>query len=347
MSDSECLTIDEGKAHQILIDEAITTIEVGKTFRDTRGLGMDKAEFDKLLPTLPPEEHRSFHDWFVAYQDYVSWEQFKGQGYKHIMKVKEDIENHILNVTGKPQQLKLAFMPSSMARTSPFFPMGKQEMKDRPLYRDFIIENSWGKITFSGPRLSIFDESVLLALLVLAKKCKSDNLQTTYVEMCEIMSIPRGGKQYLSISDALIRLAKSTIETNLTGGKRKESVSSFTGAILSQVNQDFQTKKISIFINPHFLALYGVNLTTYLDVGERAQLKGDTAKALYRFIQTHKPGPVPFGLLTLCHGINLNTDQPLFEIRRQIKTALAELKKHGHIKSGRIDKTDNIYLTKP
>lgn len=305
---------------------------------------MDKAEFDKLLPTLPREEQKSFHDWYVAYQDFITWDMFKRQGYRHVMEVKEDIEKHIHTVTGKPQQLKLAFMPTTMARTSPFFPMSRHEMKERPLYRDFIIENSWGKIIFSGPRLSIFDESVMLALLFLAKRQKADNFQTTYVELCEIMSIPRGGKQYQSISGALIRLAKSTIETILTEGSKKESVSSFTGAILSQVNQDFKIKKVSVYINPHFLALYGINLTTSLDVGERAKLKGDTAKALYRFIRTHKPGPVPFGLLTLCHGVNIDTDLPLFEIRRQVRTALSELKKHGHIKNWRIDRTDNVYL---
>ena len=307
---------------------------------------MDLQEYNNLRPTLPPKERRSFQVWFVEYQDFVTWEKFKSQGYRHVMTVKEDIEKHILETTGKPQQLKLAFMPTTMARTSPFFPMGKQEMKDRPAYRDFVIENSWGKIIFSGPKLSIYDESVLLGLLVLAKKHKADRFTTTYAELCEVMSVERGGVQYQSISEALIRLAKSTIETILTSGKNKAAISSFTGAILSQINQDFKTKKVSVFINHHFLALYGVNLTTFLDVGERAKLKGDTAKALYRFIQTHKPGPVPFGLLTLCLGININTEQPLTEIRRQVKTAIAELKKNGHIKNGTIDKSDMVKITR-
>ena len=346
MSDSECLTIDEGTAHQILIAEVITTIAVGETFKDTRGLGMDKAEFDKLLPSLPREEHKAFQEWFIAYQDFTTWDEFKSKGYRHVMEVKDDIEKHILDVTGKPQQLKLAFMPTTIARTSPFFPMSKAEMKNRPLYQDFVIENRWGRITISGPRLSIYDESVLLTLLVLAKKHKSDHIQTSFSEMCETMGVARGANTYAAISASLKRFRQAVIDTELykKDSEKKEVARLIGGAIVSSVDQETESGKIKVTLNPYFLALYGANLTTSLDVGERAKLKGDTTKALYRFIQTHKPGSVPFGLLTLCHGINLNTEQPLFEIRKQIRPALTELKKHGHIKSWKIDQVDNVYI---
>lgn len=320
------------------------------TLERTRGPGMDKAEFDKLLPTIPPEERRAFQDWFVAYQDYTTWEKFQSQGYKHVMKVSDDIEKHILQITGKPQQLKLAFMPTTMARTSPFFPMSKQEMKERPQEKDLIIENNWGRITFSGPRLSIYDESVLLGLLVLAKRQKDNIVKTSYSELCETMSITRGKNQYAAISSALERLKKSSIYTVLykADSEKKEVARVIDGGIIGTVDRETETQtgKINIELNSYFLGLYAANLTTSLNVDERAKLKGDTTKALYRFIQAHKPGPVPFGLLTLCLAINLDTEQPLKEIRRQIKTALAELKKHGHIKKGSIDKADNIYLTR-
>lgn len=308
---------------------------------------MELSEFNELLPTIPREEKQFFHTWFMDFQDVVTWETFKSQGYRHIMAVKEDIEKHILEVTGKPQQLKLAFMPTSMARTSPFFPMGKQEMKDRPLYQKFTIENRWGRITISGPKLSIYDESVLLALLVLAKRHKSERFQTTYSELCDMMNVSRGANPYRAISDSLKRLAGAIVDTELyDSDTNKKVIESITGVMITHVRQQEKTSIVDVEISPYFLTLYGANLTTSLDVVERSKLKGDTAKALYRFIQTHKPGPVPFGLLTLCHGINLNTEQPLFEIRRQLKTAIAELKKQNHIKSGRIDKADNVYLTR-
>ena len=318
----------------------------GTTHRELKT--MDQAEYNKLLPELPSEERQAFQVWYVEHQDFVTWEQFKGQGYKQITAVKEDIEKHILQVTGKPHQLKLAFMPNEMARTSPFFPMSRSEMKDRPLYQDFVIENRWGRISISGPRLSIGDESVLLALLVLAKRYKKDRFKTSCSELCELMGISRGSNQYTAISATLDRLVSAAINTELfkAGSEKKEVSRWIKGTILSNVDFETETGKIEVVLNPYFLGLYAANLTTTLDVVERSKLKGDTAKALYRFIQTHEPGPVPFGLLTLGLGINLNVEQPLFEIRRQLKTAIAELKKHGHIKEGRIDKSDNVHFTR-
>lgn len=305
---------------------------------------MDKLEFDKLLPTLPREEHRAFQNWFVAYQDIVEWERFKNQGYKHVVEVKQAVEKHVTEITGKPQQLQLSFMPTSMGRTSPFFVMSRKEMKDRPTYQDFPVQNPWGSITISGPKLSIFDESILLALLFLAKRHKTDSFDTTYVELCETIGTSRGSRQYKFIEESLIRLAKTTTETILTKGKQNEKLCSFTGSILSQVNQDFQAKKIHVALNPHFLILYGGNLTTALNMGDRAKLKGDTAKALYRFLQTHVPSSNRFNMLTLAHAVNVDIEQPLSEIRKQIRSALAELRKQGHIERWSLDKADNVHI---
>jgi hypothetical protein len=310
------------------------------------GQAMDMVEYNKLLPEIPAKERKAFQAWFVEHQDFVTWEQFKKQGYQRVVEVKEDIEKHILQVTGKPQQLKLAFMPNEMARTSPFFPMSRAEMKDRPLYQDFIIENRWGRISITGPRLSIGDESVLLALLVLAKRHKNDKFKTSCAELCEVMGITRGKNQYAAISVTLDRLVSAAINTELykTESEKKEIARWIKGTILSNVDFETETGKIEVTLNPYFLGLYAANLTTSLDVSERSKLKGDTSKAMYRFIQTHKPGAVPFGLLTLSLGLNLNVDQPLFELRRQIRTAISELKKHGHIKDGKIDKSDNVHF---
>lgn len=309
---------------------------------------MELTEYNELLPTLPREEQRAFQTWFVEHQDLLSWETFKSQGYRHVMAVKEDIEKHVLEVTGKPQQLKLAFMPSSMARTSPFFVMSKQEMKDRPVYQDLVIENAWGRITISGPKLSIYDESVLLALLVLARKHKVDDFKTTFSELCELMGITRGNNTYAAISAALKRLTKATIDTELykIDSTKKEVSRSIIGHIVDEADMESEGGKIRIRLNPSFLTIYAANLTTSLDVTERSKLKGDTAKAAYRFIKTHNPGAVPFGLLTLCHGLNLSVEQPLSEIRKQVKSALAELKRSGHLQFWRIDKTDRVYLSK-
>lgn len=310
---------------------------------------MELTEFNELLPTIPRSEKQFFHTWFMDYQEVVTWETFKNQGYRHIIAIKEDIENHILKVTGKPQQLKLAFMPSTMARTSPFFPMSKQEMKDRPVYQDLIIENAWGRITISGPKLSIYDESVLLALLVLAKKHKADDFKTNFSKMCDMMKIGRGKSPYAAIAAALKRLVKATLDTELfkADSSKKEVVRSIIGHIINEADMETEEGKIRVRLNPSFLTIYAANLTTGLDVEVRAKLKGDTSKALYRFLKTHNLGKEgKFHLLTLARAINLNVDRPVFEVRKQLKSALSELKRAGHLSTWRTDKNDMVFLTK-
>jgi len=46
------------------------------------------------------------------------------------------------------------------------FPLSKRKMRDRPLER-LTWNNAWGRFTVTGERLSIHDEAVLLAVLVL------------------------------------------------------------------------------------------------------------------------------------------------------------------------------------
>ncbi len=238
-------------------------------------------------------------------------------------------------------------MPTEIARTSPFFPMGRAEKSNRPVYNDFIIKNNWGTITISGQKLSIQDESVLLAVLFLVKKYKADKFSTDYAEICQIMGISRGHNSYKSIEEGLERLAQSIVNTKLFDtanlGKR-EVVRSITGSILSNVDQKTQSTKVDITVNSYFLALYGANMTTGIDLDKRAKLKGDVAKALYRFLETHTGGGVPFGLATLILAINLNTEQPLFTIRKIVRNALAELQKNGIIKRWKIDKNDLVHI---
>ena len=305
---------------------------------------MDQKQFDELLPSIPRDQHRAFISWFVEFQDIITWDKFKEQDYKLAVDARKDIEQHISKTTNNPRQLQLSFMPTSMGRTSPFFVMNKKDMANRQVYQDFPVENPWGKITVSGPKLSIFDESVLLALLSLAKKHKSVDFSTTYSEVCEYMDISRGGAQYKSIQDSLTRLRKTSTETLLTKGKKKEEIKSFGGSILNQVDQDFVKKKIDVSLNPHFLVLYGANLTTSLNMEERTKLKGDATKAMYRFLQTHTPSSHIFHLLTLAHAVNVDIDQPLKTIRKQIRASLGELRKNNHILRWSVDKSDNVHI---
>lgn len=306
-----------------------------------------KEEFERNLKALPAQEQKYYHQWWTAFQEVVTWDQFRSGGYKILAETTQEVNDHIVKITGKPEQLKLAFMPTEIARTSPFFPMSRMEMKDRPLYKEFVIKNKWGSIAVSGPKLSIQDESVLLAILFLAKKIKSERIKTDYAELCGIMMVSRGLNSYKSIEESLKRLTKTIVDTDLyESGNNEKVVRSITGSILSNVDQKQGSTTVEILLNPYFLTLYGANLTTGIKLDLRAKLKGDVTKALYRFLETHTGGGVPYGMLTLCYAINLNTEQPFFEIRKLIRRSLAELQKQGYIKRWKIDKNDLVYIYK-
>lgn len=309
---------------------------------------MTRQEFDIALQKIDnPSERKYFHQWYVQLQDSISWDAFKARGYQDIKDVVNDVICHVTKSTGKPEQLKLAFMPTAMARTSPFYPMSRADMKTRPLYKDFEIKNRWGSITITGPKLSIQDESVLLSILVLVKKHKNEVIKTDYAELCENMGVNRGSNQYSAISDCLKRLTKTVVDTNLYSTKNGEGqkiIRSITGAMISNVDQVPESTKVIIYMNPYFVALYGANLTTGIDLDKRAKIKGDVAKALYRFLETHTGSGVPFGLMTLCHAINVNVEQQIYEIRKVIRKALSELQKQGHVKRWKIDRNDLIYI---
>lgn len=310
---------------------------------------MDKNEYEAMVPSIPLPERKAFLTWYMSYQEIVDWEQFKAQGYQLVAEAVQAIQAHVEKEDGKPQQLQLfAPMPTELARTSPFFPINRKDV--RKTYDEFHIDHPWGHIVMSGPQLSIYDESVLLAILLLVKKNHSCQITTTSGELCGLMRCSRGTAQYKAIEKSLIRLAKTTIDTQLQereGGKKKQ-VRRITGPMLSCVDQEAKQNKIVVTVNTYFLALYGVSLTTSLDVEKRASLKGDVPKALFRFLETHKPsstGKPGFGLLVLARAINLSLDKPLIEIRRQIRGALRELRKHNYVKKGwRIDKNDLVVI---
>ena len=78
-------------------------------------------------------------------------------------------------------------------------------MGDRPLEK-LRWENSWGVIDIQGERLSIFDESVLLAVLKLTKIKRSFTLVTTRNEICTTMGVSPSKDSYVAIWNCLKRL---------------------------------------------------------------------------------------------------------------------------------------------
>ena len=68
-----------------------------------------------------------------------------------------------------------------MCRVSPFFPLATANLQKRDLLRDMVItQSSWGEVLYTGPRLSVYDEDVLSAILVLIDSIKTR--QKTIIE---------------------------------------------------------------------------------------------------------------------------------------------------------------------
>ena len=91
-----------------------------------------------------------------------------------------------------------------MTRVSPFFPMSKREMKNRP-FEKLSWETSWGRMVISGEKLSVYDETVLLATLLLLKKYKAGtSFTTTRHEVCRVVGVTPAKIQCLLFAQSVL-----------------------------------------------------------------------------------------------------------------------------------------------
>jgi len=274
-------------------------------------------------------------------------ERYKGAGGQPdqiVARMLGEIKKH----SSQPEQRSLSFMPTAMTRTTPFFPLSRRNMKDQPL-ENLEWKTSWGRLAISGKRLTIHDETVLLALLMLAKKQGSevveDNLmlETTPSEVCRIAGIQRGKDTIAAILTSIKRMAATqiTLEVKEKGKLRYEMGNS----ILSRWRADHKTKKLTVVIDSDFWQLYKDGFVTNIDLEFRASLRGDIAKALYRFYQS-QPRTFTWPLRTLARAINIDLDLPTFKIRDRIRRANRELKAKGYLSKSIVSKDDKVTIWK-
>lgn len=257
--------------------------------------------------------------------------------------------------------------PTDMTRVSPFFPLAQQEMKDRPFMRDFLITAAgWGEILYTGPKLSIFDEDTLLALLALLEIVTPHRSETqdgegrkTYTyrgPALPLLSLLHGkrrpnAKDYKRLIGSLEMLAVAGVKLKVAArtktGKRKEPRFTSMSSMLSNVAWDEEKKELSATINPFFYETYFSGTVTLMDVQKRMAISGSIAKGLYRFVQSHSAkSPLWTGhFLTLAQTLNMDTEQPAFKIRQLLKNAINELVAQGVLtKQSRIMRQDIVTL---
>ena len=278
----------------------------------------------------------------------------------------DEIKKEVAQATPPTTQLTFhSFLgyPTDMTRTSPFFPLNQRDLGKREYLEDYVITSAgWGEIKYSGPRLSIFDEDVLMGLLAFLDQVNKnkDKVElegrTTYtyqgpaLPLLRVLGHKKPGKNhYTQLLKTLKRLAGAVVELSISGGKTKKGKQRpprkiYISSLLSNVTWDKEKKELSATINPFFYEAFCQGRVTLMDLETRIKLAGSVAKALYRFIQSHKTGKWQGHFLTLADALNIDREKPSFKVKELIKKALTELKKQGIIKKESGFKKDIVLI---
>jgi hypothetical protein len=275
----------------------------------------------------------------------IAWER----SFAKVSAAAAELKNEIIKAEKvNPIQGVFSFMPTEMTRITPFFPMNRGHMKERPL-KELVWENSWGRVRISGKQLSVYDESVLMAVLHLVGRYKSMTFETTRNELCGILDVTSCKSNYKAVWSSLERLTSTIINLEVWGvgklpGKKRNTRMQMINPMLSGAKINHETGKILITVNEYFISMYGDGLFTSIDMDLRNSLKGDISKALYRFVIGQKNRDYQCHILTMAKAVNVNTDMEMKEIRKRFRKGFQELKKNKVIKQYRILKNDVINI---
>lgn len=242
----------------------------------------------------------------------------------------------------KPKQTTFPFalLPSDFCRISPFFPLPKQRLKDRKGENNLEINSgSWGKIFYTGLRLSTYDEDVLLALLALTGRTLKKGEDAIYtgslLKVLRLMGIKKEGTaNYKRVLESLrlLKTACITIEASRKKGQRIEAVKGI--GFIDRFAFYPEKKRLEVKINEVFLSCFGGGITR-INCIERARLKSPISKNLYRFILSHRDDTWEGDCKHLSKSLNLDSENlPAFKIRERIKKAIKELIENSILTSG-------------
>lgn len=267
-----------------------------------------------------------------------------------IKRCADELKQEISKSFDVPEQLVFSFMPSQMTRTSPFFPLPRQH-KQKRLQEPLVWENVWGKIEIDGYQLSVRDESALLALLHLVAKQSSATVRTTRHELVKLLGHTPSKSTYKALWGSLRRLVRTyfSIEVWDQSKKTKSPTIEAESTLINFHYSSQLTNKLEIEVNRFFLQTLATGFCTGIDFRFRLGLRGDTSKALYRFLLSQKPfmgpaGKYSIGLDKLCAGVNLDLNQKITYLRKTVRRSLKELRRSGFVSRWQINKNDVVSI---
>lgn len=252
----------------------------------------------------------------------------------------------------QPQQAYMPFapMPTDLCRVSPFFPLNRNDITPRPYIEGMTItSSSWGSIRYTGPKLSTYDEDILLAVIALIDSSqgrqdseldgnKTYGYSGPILPIIKLSGCSSGGKaNYDHVRAALKRMTVAGIELTIskrtTRGKHTAKYWHMV-SMLSLATWDEDKKELRVVVNPYFYEMYFAGSVTLIDVMKRSKLKSPVAKALLRFVESHRDSTWEGHFITLAKAMNLDAEQTDAYIRRQIKSAISVLMKEGILSGG-------------
>lgn len=276
--------------------------------------------------------------------------------------LRKDAQKIKADVASQGQQLSL--YPTDLCRTSLFFCLSKKDSKNREYLRDIeIAKTSWGRIIYTGERLSISDENVLVAIFAAIRSKKNISVVTidgkpTYqyygplLPILKFAGLTSGKKNYNAVLHSLKRFAGAVVEFEkpLEGGKKQRKFNN----IIIDGHYDEKTLMIKITLNPSFCELY-LDSYTLMNVSRRLEIEGDAGKALYRFVISQgnrwpdKGTAAVSGLAKVLNLDHLPPKRQTEQIKRAITALVAAkiLTIDSQIKRGRVVLIRNKNFNKP
>lgn len=334
------------------------------------------ASMDKLPIVIPEYIPDEYHDIWVgmteqsrrfALESYNDPEQLVAFLALQIPVEKQARESakkthKIIAAAATQEQLKLfSPFPTELTRTTCFFPMSTKEMANRPYIKEMVIaSHSWGEVVYSGPKLSVFDEDLLMFLLAAINEANEkfidqvDGVRTyTYRGSLHKILHAKNVKRAIGKGDYKDALASFKLMTgarlDLTtttigpGGKKIPKKTTFKNLITGG-EYDHETGAFVCSVNPYFYETYAAGTVTWMDVAMRARIKSPNAKALYRFIQSHREDRWQGPYMTLAASLNIDLNLPNNKIRAHIRSSISDLIELDVLLQGSRLEANNVIL---
>lgn len=267
----------------------------------------------------------------------------------------DEIQSIIVTVSANEQLRLFSPFPTELTRCSPFFPLSTQEMSKRVFIEDLIIaDHSWGQVRFSGQKLSVYDEDMLMILLAAINESNHKRSVEGYVytgsmsRLLKMKGINTPGQNHREEAYASYkRMSGSTFEIDTSPAKKGRvgrGGKSVVTNIISNLSYDRKAGLLSATVNPYFFEMYCRGEVTWIDIEIRTKLKSPISKALHRFVQSHQKDYWTGPLMLLAGSLNLDLDSAKNKIRERLKKAIGELIEFKVLQSNSLVHNDNVTL---